>query len=172
MTNEHEKEIKGHNNVEDKEIEPNNDSESNRQDNKINFEKFLTTANLAALETALQDKKIKIAENDDDETELTEDEIRQLTGTVLYKKFSNPSQSLENIYKVLLSKSIWDIENQESDPLKADEKNDEQENFEQKLEPILYYGIDTPFSGNLRPFNKLKATIKDLVKKIPERKIL
>jgi len=46
------------------------------------------------------------------------------------------------------------------------------ENFEQKLEPILYYGIDTPFTGNLRPFNKLKATIKDLVKKIPERKIL
>jgi len=46
------------------------------------------------------------------------------------------------------------------------------ENFEQKLEPILYYGIDTPFTGNLRPFNKLKATIKDLVKKIPERKII
>jgi len=44
------------------------------------------------------------------------------------------------------------------------------EKVEAKLEPILYHGMSTPFSGNLRPFNKLKATIKDLVDKIPERK--
>ncbi|GAI59451.1 unnamed protein product, partial [marine sediment metagenome] len=30
--------------------------------------------------------------------------------------------------------------------------------------------ISTPFSGNLRPFNRLKATIKDLFKKVPKRK--
>jgi len=41
------------------------------------------------------------------------------------------------------------------------------EEVEAKLEPMLYPGIDTPFSGNLRPFNKLKATIKDLLDKIP-----
>ena len=44
------------------------------------------------------------------------------------------------------------------------------ENIEAVLEPILYYGIDTPFSGNLRPFNKLKATIKEIIKQKPERK--
>jgi len=44
------------------------------------------------------------------------------------------------------------------------------EEVEAKLEPILHHGMNTPFSGNLRPFNKLKATIKDLVDKIPERK--
>ena len=44
------------------------------------------------------------------------------------------------------------------------------EKVEAKLEPILYHGMSTPFSGNLRPFNKLKATIKDLVDKIPGRK--
>lgn len=36
------------------------------------------------------------------------------------------------------------------------------ENIEAQIEPILYHGIGTPFSGNLRPFNKLKATIKSL----------
>ncbi|NVM18900.1 MAG: hypothetical protein HWN80_14385 [Candidatus Lokiarchaeota archaeon] len=44
------------------------------------------------------------------------------------------------------------------------------EKVEAQLEPILYHGIDTPFSGNLRPFNKLKATIKELVNQIPGRK--
>lgn len=44
------------------------------------------------------------------------------------------------------------------------------DNIETQLEPILYHGIDTPFSGNLRPFNKLKATIKELVNQVPERK--
>jgi len=44
------------------------------------------------------------------------------------------------------------------------------EKVEAKLEPILHHGMNTKFSGNLRPFNKLKATIKDLVDKIPERK--
>jgi hypothetical protein len=44
------------------------------------------------------------------------------------------------------------------------------DNIEAHLEPILYHGIDTPFSGNLRPFNKLKSTIKELVNQIPERK--
>jgi hypothetical protein len=44
------------------------------------------------------------------------------------------------------------------------------ETVEAKLEPILHHGMNTKFSGNLRPFNKLKATIKDLVDKIPERK--
>jgi len=43
------------------------------------------------------------------------------------------------------------------------------EEVETKLEPILYHALDTPFSGNLRPFNKLKTTIKDLVDKIPGR---
>lgn len=45
------------------------------------------------------------------------------------------------------------------------------EKFETELEPLLYYGIDNPFSGNLRPFNKLKATIKEKFKTIPNRKI-
>jgi hypothetical protein len=44
------------------------------------------------------------------------------------------------------------------------------DNIEAKIEPILYHGIDTPFSGNLRPFNKLKSTIKELVNNIPGRK--
>ena len=44
------------------------------------------------------------------------------------------------------------------------------ENIEAQIEPILYHGISTPFSGNLRPFNRLKATIKDLFKKVPKRK--
>ncbi|MBY8987098.1 MAG: hypothetical protein KGD61_01500 [Candidatus Lokiarchaeota archaeon] len=44
------------------------------------------------------------------------------------------------------------------------------DNVEAQLEPILYHGIDTPFSGNLRPFNKLKSTIKELVNQIPGRK--
>jgi len=43
--------------------------------------------------------------------------------------------------------------------------------IENKIEPYLYHGIDKPFSGNLRPFNKLKATIKELFGNIPERKI-
>lgn len=44
------------------------------------------------------------------------------------------------------------------------------ENLEAQIEPILYHGISTPFSGNLRPFNTLKATIKDLFKNISKRK--
>ncbi len=44
------------------------------------------------------------------------------------------------------------------------------ENVEAQIEPILYHGISTPFSGNLRPFNKLKATIKDLFKNVPKGK--
>ena len=44
------------------------------------------------------------------------------------------------------------------------------ENVEAQIEPILYHGIGTPFSGNLRPFNKLKATIKDLFKNAPKCK--
>ncbi|TFG18155.1 MAG: hypothetical protein EU531_01155 [Promethearchaeota archaeon] len=43
--------------------------------------------------------------------------------------------------------------------------------IESKVEPYLYHGIDKPFSGNLRPFNKLKATIKDMLNKFPEHKI-
>lgn len=43
--------------------------------------------------------------------------------------------------------------------------------IESKVEPYLYHGIDKPFSGNLRPFNKLKTTIKDLIEKFPEHKI-
>ncbi|MHA1459259.1 MAG: hypothetical protein ACTSQR_06320, partial [Promethearchaeota archaeon] len=42
--------------------------------------------------------------------------------------------------------------------------------LEAKLEPILNNGIDTPFSGNLRPFNKLKSQIKELIKNVNERK--
>jgi len=41
---------------------------------------------------------------------------------------------------------------------------------EKKIEPYLYYGIDAPFAGNLRPFNKLKASVKDVINKIPGRK--
>ena len=44
------------------------------------------------------------------------------------------------------------------------------EEVEAKLEPILLDAIEIPFSGNLRPFNKLKAKIKDLIKKIRGRK--
>ncbi|NHJ20361.1 MAG: hypothetical protein EAX91_05420 [Candidatus Lokiarchaeota archaeon] len=42
--------------------------------------------------------------------------------------------------------------------------------IETHLEPILHHGIDTPFSGNLRPFNKMKATIRELVGQISGRK--
>ena len=41
--------------------------------------------------------------------------------------------------------------------------------IETQLEPILVNGINTPFSGNLRPFNKLKSKIKELLKKIVGR---
>jgi len=41
---------------------------------------------------------------------------------------------------------------------------------EARLEPILNNGIDTQFSGNLRPFNKLKSQIKELMKNVIERK--
>ena len=44
------------------------------------------------------------------------------------------------------------------------------ENIEAHIEPILHHGIETPFSGNLRPFNKMKATIRELVNQIPGRK--
>jgi len=42
---------------------------------------------------------------------------------------------------------------------------------ESKVEPYLYHAIDKPFSGNLRPFNKLKTTLKDIFNKIPDHKI-
>ncbi|MFX0180726.1 MAG: hypothetical protein ACFE78_11080, partial [Candidatus Hodarchaeota archaeon] len=41
---------------------------------------------------------------------------------------------------------------------------------EKKIEPYLYYGIDAPFAGNLRPFNKLKASVKDVINHVPGRK--
>ncbi len=44
------------------------------------------------------------------------------------------------------------------------------DSIEAQFESILFHGIDTPFSGNLRPFNKLKTTIKELVNQIPGRK--
>jgi hypothetical protein len=44
------------------------------------------------------------------------------------------------------------------------------EQVEKELEPILYHGIDIPFSGNLKPFNKLKATIKEKINNVPGRK--
>lgn len=44
------------------------------------------------------------------------------------------------------------------------------ENVEAQIEPILYHGIGTPFSGNLRPFNRLKASINELIKNVSERK--
>jgi hypothetical protein len=40
------------------------------------------------------------------------------------------------------------------------------------LEPNLFHGINTPFSGNLRPFNKLKGTIKELINQAPRRKFM
>ena len=33
---------------------------------------------------------------------------------------------------------------------------------EDKLNPLIYHVIDTPFEGNLKPFNQLKATLKDM----------
>jgi len=42
--------------------------------------------------------------------------------------------------------------------------------IEAKLEPILNHGINTPFSGNLRPFNKLKSQIKELMRNVTGRK--
>ena len=44
------------------------------------------------------------------------------------------------------------------------------DDIEARLEPILYHGIDAPFTGNLRPFNKLKGTIKELTNQVPGRK--
>ena len=44
------------------------------------------------------------------------------------------------------------------------------EKVEAKLEPILHHGMNTKFSGNLRPFNKLKRTIIELTNQVPERK--
>ena len=45
------------------------------------------------------------------------------------------------------------------------------EKVEGKIEPYLYYGIDKPFSGNLRPFNKLKTTIREMFLKVPGHKV-
>ena len=45
------------------------------------------------------------------------------------------------------------------------------EKAEKELEPLLYHGIDSPFSGNLKPFNRLKATLRQKFETIPERKI-
>ncbi|MFX0056828.1 MAG: hypothetical protein ACFE85_02675 [Candidatus Hodarchaeota archaeon] len=44
------------------------------------------------------------------------------------------------------------------------------ENVEKELEPLLHHGIDSPFSGNLKPFNRLKATLTEKFKNVPERK--
>ncbi|MFW9781359.1 MAG: hypothetical protein ACFFFB_03655 [Candidatus Heimdallarchaeota archaeon] len=41
---------------------------------------------------------------------------------------------------------------------------------EKEMDPYLHHGIDNRFDGNLRPFNKLKATLKDLIKIAPGRK--
>lgn len=42
--------------------------------------------------------------------------------------------------------------------------------IEAQLEPIMNNGINTPFLGNLRPFNKLKSQIKELMKNVIGRK--
>jgi hypothetical protein len=42
--------------------------------------------------------------------------------------------------------------------------------LETQLDPILNNGINTPFSGNLRPFNKLKSQFKELMKQVIGRK--
>ena len=39
------------------------------------------------------------------------------------------------------------------------------------IEPYLYHGIDKPFSGNLRPFNKLKTTIREIFNNFSDHKI-
>ena len=41
---------------------------------------------------------------------------------------------------------------------------------EKKIDPYLYHGIDTPFAGNLRPFNKIKTSVKDVINHVPGRK--
>jgi len=41
---------------------------------------------------------------------------------------------------------------------------------EAQLEPILINSLNTPFSGNLRPFNKLKTQIKELMRNVKGRK--
>jgi len=41
---------------------------------------------------------------------------------------------------------------------------------EAQLEPILINSLNTPFSGNLRPFNKLKTQIKELMSNVKGRK--
>ncbi len=41
---------------------------------------------------------------------------------------------------------------------------------EAQLEPILINSLNTPFSGNLRPFNKLKIQIKELMRNVIGRK--
>lgn len=41
---------------------------------------------------------------------------------------------------------------------------------EKKIHPYLHHAIDKPFAGNLRPFNTLKSTLKDLIRRNPERK--
>jgi len=42
--------------------------------------------------------------------------------------------------------------------------------IEAQLEPILINSLNTPFSGNLRPFNKLKSQIKELMRNVIGRK--
>ncbi len=42
--------------------------------------------------------------------------------------------------------------------------------LEAQIDPILVNSIDTPFSGNLRPFNKLKSQIKDFIRNVIARK--
>lgn len=41
---------------------------------------------------------------------------------------------------------------------------------ESQIEALLQEKIQTPFNGDLRPFNELKAEIKEMFQKIPERK--
>ena len=42
--------------------------------------------------------------------------------------------------------------------------------LEAQIDPILVNSIGTPFSGNLRPFNKLKSQIKDFITNVIARK--
>ena len=46
------------------------------------------------------------------------------------------------------------------------------ETLEAQLDPVLNNNIDQPFSGNLRPFNKLKSQIKELVRNVIGRKFM
>jgi len=44
--------------------------------------------------------------------------------------------------------------------------------LESQLNPLLTNNIDKPFTGNLRPFNKLKSQIKELIRSVKERQFM